>query len=252
MHLLYLDDAGSAKNQNEEYFVLGGVSVFEAQTEWFTHKLDRLASGMCASDLEEVEFHASEIFGRRIDPWRGRTKEDAIGIIKGVLRVLEGSYDTTRLFACAVHKASFPGEDTVELAFEDICSRFNLFLNRISREGDIQRGILILDESAHETTLQQMAQDFRTLGTRWGGTTRHIAEIPLFVNSKACRLIQLADHVAYAVFRRYNAGDINYFDIIAGRFDNEGGTIHGLAHKQRNQPDCTCPACMSRRLSKKE
>ena len=31
MHLLYLDDAGSTANTNEEYFVLAGVSVFEAQ-----------------------------------------------------------------------------------------------------------------------------------------------------------------------------------------------------------------------------
>ena len=36
MHLLYLDDSGSAGNQNEEYFVLGGLSVFEAQAHWFS------------------------------------------------------------------------------------------------------------------------------------------------------------------------------------------------------------------------
>jgi hypothetical protein len=31
MHLLYLDDAGSAGNKSEEYLVVGGVSVYEAQ-----------------------------------------------------------------------------------------------------------------------------------------------------------------------------------------------------------------------------
>ncbi|GAG28924.1 unnamed protein product, partial [marine sediment metagenome] len=31
MHLLYLDDSGSTGNPNEEYLVLGGVSVYEAQ-----------------------------------------------------------------------------------------------------------------------------------------------------------------------------------------------------------------------------
>lgn len=249
MHLLYLDDAGSVGNQKEDYFVLGGVSVYEAQTDWFTQQLNGLASTIDNSDPNCVEFHASEIFSRRTPPWKGRTKEDAIGIIKGVLRVLQGSYDTARIFACAVHKASYPGSDPVELAFEDICSRFNLFLRRLSQDGDRQRGILILDQSAHETTLQKMAQDFRKLGTRWGNI-QHVAEIPLFVNSKACRLIQLADHVAYAVFRRYNAGDTNYFDIMANKFDSEAGIIHGLAHKQVRFPDCTCPACMSRRLSR--
>jgi len=98
MHLLYLDDAGSANNQNEEYFVLGGVSVYEAQTDWFTQELNRLASTVDSSDPTSVEFHASEIFGRRRPPWKNHSKEDAIGIIKGVLRVLQRSYDTARIF----------------------------------------------------------------------------------------------------------------------------------------------------------
>ena len=34
MHLLYLDDAGSAANKDESYLILGGVSVFEAQADW--------------------------------------------------------------------------------------------------------------------------------------------------------------------------------------------------------------------------
>jgi hypothetical protein len=33
MYLLYLDDAGSAGNATEEYFVLGGVCVYEAQVD---------------------------------------------------------------------------------------------------------------------------------------------------------------------------------------------------------------------------
>lgn len=34
MHLLYLDDAGSASNPGEAYLVLGGVSIFEAQVDY--------------------------------------------------------------------------------------------------------------------------------------------------------------------------------------------------------------------------
>ncbi|MDE2984921.1 MAG: hypothetical protein OXU69_09465 [Gemmatimonadota bacterium] len=50
MHLLYLDDSGSAGNPNEEYLVLGGVSVFEAQASWITRRMDELASSRDASD----------------------------------------------------------------------------------------------------------------------------------------------------------------------------------------------------------
>jgi len=245
MHLLYLDDAGSAGNTNEEYLVLGGVSIFEAQAHWFTQEMDTLATTINPADPHDVEFHASEIFSRRKLPWRGMSKEEAQGVIKAVLDIFRRSYETARAFACAVHKASFRGHDPMELAFEDLCSRFDLYLNRLRGQGDRQRGILILDESAHETTLQRMAGEFRTLGTRWG-IVRNLAETPLFVNSRVSRLVQLADHVAYAVFRRYNAGDTKYFDIIASKFDSSEGIVHGLVHKQTTDPTCMCLACISR------
>ena len=43
MHLLYLDDAGSTGNAKEQYFVLGGISIYEAQSHWITQELDKLA-----------------------------------------------------------------------------------------------------------------------------------------------------------------------------------------------------------------
>lgn len=139
------------------------------------------------------------------------------------------------------------GRDPVELAFEDLCSRFDMYLNRLKGTGDRQRGILILDETTHETTLQRMAREFRTLGTRWG-VVRNLAETPLFVDSQASRLVQLADNVAYAVFRRYNSCDAQYFDIIAPKFDSFEGVVHGLSHKQQTDPTCMCVACATRRM----
>ena len=246
MHLLYLDDSGSANNRREDYLVLGGVSVFEAQANWITRELDSLAETIYPEDPHSVEFHASEIFGRRKTPWRGMTPEEAQGVIKAVLDVLRKSYDSARAFACAIHKNSYPDRDLMALAFEDLCSRFDRYLSRLRGTGDRQRGLLILDESAHKTTLQQMARNFRTLGTQWG-VVRNLADTPLFIDSRASRVVQLADHVAYAVFRRYNARDTRYFDVIASKFDSEDGIIHGLSHKQMNDPHCMCIACMSRR-----
>ena len=246
MHLLYLDDSGSANNKNEDYLVLGGVSIFEAQANWVTRELDALAETIYPDDPHSVEFHASEIFGRRKVPWRGMTLEEAQGVIKAVLQVLRKSYDSARAFACAIHKASYPNQDLMALAFEDLCSRFDRYLSRLHGAGDRQRGLLILDESAHKTTLQQMARNFRTLGTQWG-VVRNLADTPLFIDSRASRVVQLADHVAYAVFRRYNASDTRYFDVIASKFDSEDGIIHGLSHKQLYDPQCMCIACMSRR-----
>ena len=136
----------------------------------------------------------------------------------------------------------------MEIAFEDLCKRFDLFLRRENenQERQPQRGLLILDKTAQETALQRLAITFRTLGTRWGGL-HYLADTPLFIDSRVSRIIQLADHVAYAVFRRYQARDTQYFDLIANKFDQHEGIVHGLAHKELENPHCMCPACMSRR-----
>ena len=179
------------------------------------------------------------------------SRDDSIGIIKSVLKVLADSYDTARAFACAIHKPTFPNpnNDYMGIAFEDLCSRFDLYLRRLHNQGDRQRGLLILDESAHETTLQQMARDFRTLGTRWG-SVRNLVDTPLFVNSRASRVVQLADHVAYSVFRRYERGDTQYFDIISAKFDSADGVVHGLSHKHHLASPCMCLACVTRTNSR--
>jgi hypothetical protein len=247
MYLLYLDDAGSPPNKDEKYFVLGGVSVFEAQAHFITQELDKIAESIHPSSPSDVEFHASEIFARRSFPWNKMTKTEAQGVIKAVLHVFKNCYDTAKAFACAIHKDSYPTKDLVELAFEDLCSRFDIFLSKLKADGDRQRGLLILDKSAYETTLQKMAIDFRKLGTKWG-VIKNMADVPMFIDSKASRVIQMADHIAYAIFRRYNTGDSQYFDIIASKFVCADGVIHSLCHKQNIDPSCMCPACMSRRF----
>jgi len=98
--------------------------------------------------------------------------------------------------------------------------------------------------------LQKLSREFRKAGTRWG-SLKNIADSPFFVDSRASRLVQLADHVAYSVFRRYNTGDAQYMDIIASRFDEADGVYHGLSHKHADRLNCTCHGCLSRRLGGK-
>lgn len=248
MHLLYLDDSGSASNQNEAYLVLAGFSVFERQVHWLGTELDQLAQSALPANPDAVEFHASEMFARRAAPWKNRTKDEVREVIKCALQTVARSHPSTSLFAVAVHKASFPQSDPMELAFEELCNRFDLRLKRLHAEGDTQRGLIILDESSYETSLQGLARNFRKLGTRWG-VLRNIVDTPLFVDSRASRAVQLADQIAYAVFRRYEKGDTSFFDVIAKRFDAVDGRVHGLVHKQLADPQCMCVACATRRVT---
>ena len=248
MYLLYLDDSGSAQNQDETHLVLGGFSVFERQLHWLATKLDDLAREILPSDPDAVEFHASHIFSGRIAPWKNMDKTERCEIIKRVLQIFADSHASTAAFACAVHKQSCT-QDPMECAFEELCSRFDMQLKRLHAGGETHRGLIIVDKSYYETSLQQLARNFRSLGTRWGNRLVNVTEVPLFVDSRACRAIQIADHIAYSVFRRYHAGDTSYLDIIAQRFDSEQGRLHGLVHRQTQMPNCMCLACQSRKLA---
>jgi hypothetical protein len=246
MHLLYLDDSGFARNATETYLVLGGISVYEAQADYLSQKLEELALHISPSNPQAVEFHASDIFNGKVEPWKSMNKEERRAIIKQVLKEFADSYETARAFACAVKKSDFPDRDPMEIAFEDLCSRFDRYLQRLRQQGDRQRGLIILDESSYETTLLGLAKNFRAVGTQWG-VLRQLADTPLFAASTSSRLIQIADHVAYAVFRRYNASDTSYFDVFAHRFDSSDGVVHGLSHKQTTDRNCMCLACSTRR-----
>lgn len=251
MYILYLDDSGSVGNANEEYFVLGGICVPEISVRWLANQVDRIACEIAPTAPESVELHAAEIFGGRRSYWAGiSNKSHRIALIKRVLRVLDNANPDIVAFACAIHKPSYAGKDPVQMAFEDLSNRFDLFLKRKATSPDVTpKGIIVLDKSSYETNLQALAASVRREGNRWGSYVRNICEVPMFVDSAASRNIQLADHIAYAVFRRYNANDLNYFDCIENRFDQDPqtGVIHGLVHKQMVKRNCTCPACLTRR-----
>jgi hypothetical protein len=57
----------------------------------------------------------------------------------------------------------------------------------------------------------------------------------MFIDSRASRLVQLADLIAYAMFRHYERGDSQFYDIFKHRFDAEGGIVHGH-HYYRSEP----------------
>ncbi|WP_435007952.1 DUF3800 domain-containing protein [Tundrisphaera lichenicola] len=248
MFLLYLDDSGSVQNQHEEYLVLGGVCVAEHQVNALTHALDELAGRFDATDPDSVEFHASAIYSGKEAPWNNLKKpEERREVLKEVLRVFKDADLPACALGCAVHKKSFPGQDPMEIAFAELCTWFDDFLrNRHQGGAPDEKGIIFLDESTYETSLRQIARDFRRKGlTSENG--RYIIDGPHFVKSKTTRCVQLADHVAYAAFRYFHAKDNNYLSVVLNRFQSDGRTFQGLRHMEANISECTCPGCLTMR-----
>lgn len=245
MHLLYLDDSGSVRNASDRHIVLAGLAVFERLPHWFTQELDAIARRVWPSSPETLEFRGADILGGK-KHWRGIERTARIEAYKDALRII-GASRQVRLFGAAIHKAALSPDDPMEYAFEQICNRFDRFLGRLHAHGDTQRGLIILDKSSYETSLQGLATDFRTVGHRWG-QLYNLADVPLFVDSKATRLIQYADMIAHAVRRYYENGDATYFDLVAHRFDAVGGVMHGLVHYTPPGAGCNCRSCRQRTL----
>jgi hypothetical protein len=243
MHLLYLDDAGSVSNSSDRHIVLAGLSLFERRVHWLSLELERLAKGLWPSSPETLEFRGVDIRSGR-KQWRGITQDRRADAYKRALEII-GRANDVRLFGAAVHKLSVSPDDPMEHAFEQVCNRFDRMLGRLHKQNDTQRGIIILDKSSYETSLQGLANNFRVVGHRWG-VLRNLAEVPLFVDSRATRMIQFADMIAYAIRRYIDSGDSALFDIIKGRFDSAGGVMHGLIHVRSQSLDCACFSCRQR------
>jgi len=230
MHLLYLDESGSVSDVEQRYFVLAGLSVFERSTHWIEQELDQIALRFAPdpSCPYDVELHGSPMRNGK-GLWRAHTVPNRLQAIKNALAVVQRHYPRdVRLFATALCKQNFSGRDIALEAFTQICSRFDLFLMRLYQaRGDRQRGLIIFDKSSTEARIQTLARHFKYSGHLYG-MTRNYAEVPVFLDSKASRLIQLSDLIAFAIYRHFEHRDSQYFEIIENCFDAEGGVVHGL------------------------
>ena len=137
-------------------------------------------------------------------------------------------------------------DDPVEYAFEEVCNRFDLFLRRLHfRDSDTNRGLVVMDKSHYEDVLQGLAAKYREHGTRWGDL-RNMAEVPLFVDSAASRLIQLADLLAWAVWRYYEHADTRYFNRSFAVSTPKEASFTGCSTALSTQPTATARrACLA-------
>jgi|ERR1700674_450267 len=247
MHILYVDDSGTVADPNERFFVLGAVSVFERGLFHQIKSSDDCVTAFDLGDPHDIELHGSAMYNGREGVWRTiRDRPAREQLIHRALATLRG-HASVRLFAIVVDKSAVSPRDPVSLAFEEICNRFNLFLARMNdrrREGN-QRGLIVMDESKHEKPLQMLARKFRIDGARWGHF-RNLAEVPLFVDSRASRMVQMADLVAWSTFRKYEFQDGRFFEPMIPQFDTDGGVVHGLVHYRSRTDECYCPACFTR------
>lgn len=243
MYLLYVDESGNPDGNQDRYFVLGGIAMFERKVYWLNDQANKLETEIFGTNAA-VEFHAQTITAHREEPWHSLPSSKRTATLEGLCNIVTNN--DVVLFGIAVELAV--NADPVARAFEELCNRFDLFLKRLHAQGNTQRGLIIFDRTRYETMLQKLLTQYRDFGTRFGRVS-NFADVPFCADSKSTRLLQLADLVTYSVYRRYDRSHTWLFDRLISKFDAESGVIHGLVHMSANRATCTCPACLTRRLT---
>lgn len=156
-----------------------------------------------------------------------------------------GSRSYIRVFAECIDKIYFdPNKSKLpvdEQALEQLVSRFEQYMRKISKEGDEALGVLIHDNNptvAKKHT--ELMKRFHRKGTLWT-SIRHIIETPLFVDSQLTGMVQIADLCALALRRYFENNETDLLNRIKPRFDSRNGKVVGVRHF--SESDCICDIC---------
>ena len=248
MYVVYLDESGNPGSfrNNQDHFVIGGIAVHEGQIRQFSDRLDAIQSRFFPDISIPLKFHATDI-----NSGRGRFRDisdfDRQTMLDDVYEAIsESTFPYSVLFATAIHITAVTSpEQALRDTFEDIAQRINTFMVRLHQRGNTQKALLVIDRSNEtEGKYRSLISDFRASGTSFG-YLGNIVDIPYFSQSGDTRLLQLADFVAYAVFRYYERDDSRFLDKILPRFDgrarDSGQDV--LKHIIQAAERCPCVAC---------
>lgn len=248
MYLLYLDESGRPMAAYEDYFVVGGIAVHEDDCYPLARAVERRLARALPVAERGLELHASRIWSAR-NEWSHIDYVVRVALLEAVFRDLvawrspEGRRVTA--FAVAVRKEDF-AEPALDVAHQEIFKRFDGFLTRLHLRGESHRSLVIADNNeAYESLLQRVFLSWKSGGTRVG-RLHSFADVPLYVDSRASRLVQLADFVAWATWH-YENGHTKWMQILNAAFDADAGVQHGLVHMSRRRRTCACVPCVSRR-----
>lgn len=151
-----------------------------------------------------------------------------------------------RIFAECIDKVYFDPSrvthDLDEQAFEQIVSRFEQYLQNISRGSEHDYlGMLVHDNNATiEKKHTELMKKFHQKGTLWTKVS-NIIETPLFVDSQLTSMVQIADICAYALRRYLENNEDELFNLVFQRADRIDSVVVGVRHYA--SLDCRCKIC---------
>lgn len=173
------------------------------------------------------------------------TRTERLAAVRDVADVV-GRWGNARLFAECIdkthHDAALAKRTITEQAFEQVVSRFQQYLSRVSGSSK-QYGLLIHDNNQTVAEkLTDLMRQFHQGGTLWTNID-HIIETPLFVDSSLTRMVQIADLCSYALRRFVENQEVDLFHRVFARADRFNGRTVGIRHYAGMS--CKCEICAS-------
>lgn len=266
--MLALDESGT--HGTASCLVIAGIAVHELDVRPLELSLEDVLARQLdplGKNSNEHELHATDLLNpSRGEPARGGYPPKPPSNWLDVERAVRQQIVTDAYSAIAAYKpvdSEYPPavfgaiverkhrrfKQADEKAYDHVLHRFDDMLQRRNRTAPAQqRGVILHDaRQKMEKPLQQWARRWQGTGARLD----HLAQVPVFADSKASRLLQTADFVAYAIYRHYSADarDPTRAAALWPLADTlPDGRMHGVIHLT---PDfggkgCPCPPCASR------
>lgn len=245
MYILYLDESGDPYGwQNQKHFVLGGVAIHEGQVYRLAKALDGIQQTYFPEIRIPLKLHATDIRngkGPHFKTLLPNVREMMLSDIYDLIH--KTRFPNLIAFSTGIHISAVRDRSLVlSEVFEDLSERFDMFLDRQHKAGRKTKGLLIIDQ-AHEVRYRALVREFQISGTKHRAYLGNIIDIPYFAGGHDTRMLQLADHVAYAVFRYFEHVDDTYFRRVLPRFDKRGPYLPPDGLKHIIDESCNCAAC---------
>lgn len=240
MYLLYADESGELTDPTASVFVVGGIAAHEDAVRPLAGEINATMKRFVGEKFAaKAELHGNPMRSGSKE-WHTISAAKRHGLVDQLLKhVCEWTHDPTQSqiqpFVVVVDRDY--SQSPLETAYAELLWLFDMFLRQGRKEGDPHNGVLVADRSKYEKTLHAWVAHARGSGGR-RRRLYALAETPFFVDSQTTRLMQLADLVAYAAYRAYNADDWRWAaTLMPGLLDPPR-----LMHFTNDQA-CGCPAC---------
>lgn len=229
MYLCYVDESGDPGPKGSSHLVLTGAAIFEGKWRSLRQDLERVVLGYWPQGSRPTEIHLAELRSGK-NAFRSLTRDQRTQLESDLCTLATELLATElRVFTVIADKATWftknqgkRGDDLYVEMFEQLSSRFDMFLRRRHAEGSPSKGIIIADPHKDQLSraLRSQYAAAQLHGNRWS-SIYNLIETIFFLDSHESPGLQMSDLFSYAVWRLVTAGDAALAKQVFECFDRE-------------------------------